>query len=49
MVLLLMQLILFASASDKDSVPNELKDTCERFMNATTHGVVEQELSMQLR
>jgi hypothetical protein len=43
------QLILFASASNKDSVPNELEDTCEHFMNATTHGVAEQELSMQLR
>jgi hypothetical protein len=43
------QLILFASASDKESVPKELEDTCERFMNATTHGVAKQELSMQLR
>ncbi len=43
------QLILFASASNKDSVSNKLKDTCERFMNATTHGAAEQELSMQLR
>jgi hypothetical protein len=33
------QLILFASASDKDSVPDELEDTCKHFMNATTHGV----------
>jgi hypothetical protein len=43
------QLILFASASNEDSVPNELKDTCKYYMNATTHGVAEQELSMQLR
>jgi hypothetical protein len=43
------QLILFASASDKESVPKELKDTFEHFMNATTHGVAKQELSMQLR
>ncbi len=43
------QLILFASASDKDSVPDKLEDTCKRFMNATTHGIAEQELSMQLR
>ncbi len=43
------QLILFTSASDQDSVPNKLKDTCKRFMNATTHGVAKQELSMQLR
>jgi hypothetical protein len=43
------QSILFASASDKDSVPNELKDTCKHFMNARTHGIAEQKLSMQLR
>jgi hypothetical protein len=43
------QMILFASASDEENVPEELEDTCERFMNATTHGVAEQELSMQLK
>jgi hypothetical protein len=43
------QLIIFASASDKDSVPDELEDTCKHFMNTTTHGVAKQELSMQLR
>jgi hypothetical protein len=43
------QLILFASASNKDSVLDELEDTCESFMNATTHGIAKQDLSMQLR
>jgi hypothetical protein len=36
------QLILFASAPDAEDVPEEIKDSCERFMNATTHGVAEQ-------
>jgi hypothetical protein len=43
------QLILFALASDEDSVRDKLKDTCKHFMNATTHGIAKQELSMQLR
>ncbi len=40
------QLILFASAPDAEDVPDEVEDSCERFMNATMHGVSEQELNM---
>jgi hypothetical protein len=43
------QLILFASASDINDVPTKPEDTCEHFMNATTQGIAEQELSMQFR
>jgi hypothetical protein len=43
------QLILFTSTCIGDIVPNKLENTCTRFMNATTHGVTEHELSMQLR
>jgi hypothetical protein len=43
------QMILFASASDPFSTPIEPKETCKRFINTTTHGVAEQELSMQLK
>jgi hypothetical protein len=43
------QLILFTSASDIDNVPSEPEDTCERFMNATTQGIVEEGLSMQFK
>jgi hypothetical protein len=43
------QLILFAPASDPDKVPTEPEDTCECFMNTTTQGIVEQELSMQFK
>jgi hypothetical protein len=42
-------MILFASASDPFSTPIEPKETCKRFINATTHGVTKQELSMQLK
>jgi hypothetical protein len=43
------QLILFASASDINNVPTKPEDTCECFMNATTQGIMEQEVSMQFR
>ncbi len=45
----LKQLILFASAPDAENVPDEIKDSCECFMNATTHGVAEQELNMHFK
>jgi hypothetical protein len=43
------QLILFASAPDAEDVPDEIKDSCKRFMNATMHGVAKQELNMQFK
>jgi hypothetical protein len=43
------QLILFASAPDAEDVPDKIKDSCECFMNATTHGVAKQELNMQFK
>jgi hypothetical protein len=43
------QLILIALVLDPDDIPTEPKDKCERFMNTTTEGVAEQELSMQFK
>ncbi len=43
------QMIPFASASDPFVVPIKPKELCQRFINATTHGIAEQELSMQLK
>jgi hypothetical protein len=43
------QLILFASAPDAGDVPDEIEDSCERFMNATMHGVAKQELNMHFK
>jgi hypothetical protein len=43
------QLFLFASTPDAEDVPDEIKNSCERFMNATTHGVTKQELNMQFK
>ena len=43
------QLILFASADDMDSVPDEPFDSCKRFMNAETDGTADQELNIQFK
>ncbi len=43
------QMILFASASDPFVVPIKPKESCQRFINPTTNGIAEQELSMQLK
>jgi hypothetical protein len=43
------QMILFASASNPFDVPNNPKDSCQQFINATTHGIAKQELRMQLK
>ena len=43
------QLLLFTSASNPKDVLDGIEESCERFMNAMTRGVAEQELSMQLK
>ena len=43
------QMILWASAVDNEDVPTVPEDTCERFMNAISQGIAEQELSMQFK
>jgi hypothetical protein len=43
------QLILFASAEDADSVPDEPLESCKRFLNAETDGIADQELNMQFK
>jgi hypothetical protein len=43
------QLILFASAPNAFGMPSEPEESCKQFINAITHGVAKQELSMQLK
>jgi hypothetical protein len=43
------QMILFASAVDVEDAPTKPEETCERFINASTQGVAEQEFSMQFK
>jgi hypothetical protein len=40
------QMILFASTSDPFVVPIEPKESCQHVINASTHGIAKQELSM---
>ena len=43
------QLLLFASADDADSVPDEPLESCKRFINAKTDGIANQELNIQFK
>lgn len=43
------KMITFASAPDAEAAPNVPEDTCERFINATSQGIAEQELCIQFR
>ena len=43
------KMIMFASAPDAEAAPNVPEDTYERFINATSQGVAEQELCIQFR
>ncbi len=43
------QLILFASAEDAESVPDEPLESCKRFMNAESDGNADQELNIQFK
>ena len=42
-------MILFASADDAESVPEEPLESCKRFMNAETDGIADQELNIQFK
>ncbi len=43
------QLILFASADDAESVPDEPTESCKRFMNSESEGNADQELNIQFK
>ena len=43
------QLLLFASAEDAETVPDDVLDSCQQFMNAETEGIADQELNMQFK
>jgi hypothetical protein len=43
------QMILFASSVDVEDIPTVPEDSCKRFINATSQGIAEQELSMQFK
>ena len=43
------QLLIFASAEDAETVPDDALDSCKRFMNAETEGVADQELNIQFK
>ncbi len=43
------QLLLFASAEDADTVPDDVLDSCKRFINAETEGIADQELNIQFK
>ena len=44
-----LKLLLFASAEDANTVPPEVSDTCERFINSETEGLADLELNSQFK
>lgn len=42
-------LLLFASAEDADNVPDDILDSCKRFINAESEGNADLELNMQFK